>query len=163
MARSPLHRWMPFLTVLAGACTQDRGPTAAPPPQPEPPKILGVYEITITGIGTDQMSGSARPVRSPSGASASLNTVASGLVLEAVASGSFSDGSRTGGGQRYLTSTFRVRNATGAALTNVTYVMAGSASTLAPTSGPEFKRVSGTPSLIRTRRVMRTGLPIAAT
>ncbi|HEX8905895.1 MAG TPA: hypothetical protein VF771_13685, partial [Longimicrobiaceae bacterium] len=137
-----------LLAFAAAACT-DRNPTTPAPPDPGPkeaPKVLGVYEITITGIGTDQPTATVTPVRSglPAGASGSLTTVASGLVLEAVGTGSFSDGSRTGGGQRYLVSTFRVRNATAGALSNVTYVMAGTAGTLNGTAISVLRKFDNT-------------------
>src|SRR4051794_18921931 len=84
-----------LVTFAAAACTQDRTLTGTTPPDtggPKAPHVLGVYEITITGIGTDQMTATATPARLPgeTGAiSASLNTVASGVSLESVNTGSF--------------------------------------------------------------------------
>ena len=124
-----------LVALAAAACTQDRTLTGTTPTDPSPkptPKVVGVYDITITGIGTDQMTATATPTRlpTPAGVSPVLTPITSGLVLEAVSTGSFSDGSRTGGGERYLVSTFRVRNATAGALDNVTFMMASTGSSI---------------------------------
>jgi hypothetical protein len=127
-----------LVALAAAACTQDRTLTGSTPTDPSPkptPKVVGVYDITITGIGTDQMTATATPTRlpTPAGVSPVLTPITSGLVLEAVSTGSFSDGSRTGGGERYLTSTFRVRNSTAGSLANVTFMMASTASSISGT------------------------------
>ncbi|WP_325307347.1 hypothetical protein [Longimicrobium sp.] len=139
-----------LVAFAAAACTQDRTLTGTTPPDtggPKTPRVLGVYEITITGIGTDQMTSTATPMRLPgeTGAiSASLNPVASGVGLESVNTGSFSDGSRTGGGQRYLVSTFRVRNGTAAPLNNLTLIMASTTGTIAGTPVSVLRKFDNT-------------------
>jgi hypothetical protein len=131
--------------LVSAACVDDATRGTLPAPAP-PPAALGVYEITITGIGTDQMTTTVTPVRpaTPHGVSAALTPVTSGLVLEAVNSGSFSDGTRTGGGQRYLVSTFNVRNATAGALGNVTFLMASTAATIAGTPVSVLRKYDNT-------------------
>jgi len=145
----PTRAALLLLAFAAAACTEDRAPTVTPPTDPgtpPPPRVIGLYEITITGIGSDEMTATAKPVRTPtgSGVSAALNTVSSGLILESVYSGSFSDGTRAAGGLRYLTSTFRVRNSTAGPLSNVTYIMAGNASTLPGTAITQLRKFDGT-------------------
>jgi hypothetical protein len=135
------------LLVLAAACAQDRNPTATPPPDPgtpDPPHVVGLYEVHMSGFGTDDMSSTVRAVRDPSPGSSTLTTVGSGLSLEAVSSSSFIDGTRAGGGQRYISFTFRVRNATGASLSNLTLLPVSKASTIAGTALSQFAKFDGT-------------------
>jgi len=114
------------LAVAAAACADDRSPTAAPPPEPGQPKAptpVGVFEITVTAIGGDQPQARIEAVRPDVGGSATLTPIPSGLSFEQVSTGSFIEGSRAGGGQRYLTFTFRVRNGTGGTVNNLTMMM----------------------------------------
>lgn len=136
-----LTRSAVILLAFAAACTQDRTPVTNPPKgpdDPDPPKVVGLYEVKLTGIGTDEMSGSVRALRDelPGGPGA-LAAVGSGLQLEAVSSSSFIDGTRAGGGQRYVTFTFRIRNGTGVALNNMVWLP------VSRSSGPTT--ISGTP------------------
>ena len=110
---------LPLLAVLA-ACADD--PTATPAPQPEPKglRVLGVYDFTVTGLGTPEARAVTAPV--PGGASLSLTPVNSDLTLVPVSSTSFTEGTRDQGGHRYVTATYRVRNATGAPVKNVTFI-----------------------------------------
>ncbi|HET7231941.1 MAG TPA: hypothetical protein VFJ16_18180 [Longimicrobium sp.] len=124
-----------LLALAAAACADDRAPTTTPPPNPEapkPPRVVGLYEITITGIGTDQATTTVTPMRSPtaSGVSPTLTPITSGLSLEQVSTSAFTEGTRTGGGQRYLTTALRVRNGTAAALNNLTFMMVTTASSI---------------------------------
>jgi hypothetical protein len=135
-------------TILAvSACMNDAArPTMPTPPEPpKPPAPLGVYEITATGIGTDQMRSSitAAPTVA-NGVRRSVSNVGAGLVFEQVASSSFTEGSRTAGGQRYVSFTYRVRNGTGAALNNVTVLMATTSGTISGTPISSMKRFDGT-------------------
>lgn len=111
----------------------------AHPPEPET-RVLGLVEVTITGLGTGQMSASAvsapdvpaleqmRTASSRHGSDGSdgsdgialqslelpANLDASGdgtIQLDPLATGSFTDGARGVEGVRYLYATFRVRNA----------------------------------------------------
>jgi len=139
----------PALVLLAFAATAcaDRSPTAAPPPDPVPPKAptpVGVYEITVTAIGTDAQRATMSAVRPEGGPSATLTPLASGLSFEQVSTGSYTEGTRTGGGQRYLTFTFRVRNGTGGALNNLTVMMVSRPSTISGTPLSLVKKFDGT-------------------
>lgn len=140
------------LLALAAACTQDRVPTTTPPTdpdQPDPPKVVGLYEIAMTGIGTDAMTGSVRAVRDPLPAGSGVLTgVGAGLALEAVSSSSFIDGARAGGGQRYIAFTFRVRNGTGGPLNNMVFLPVSRSSgpaTIPGTPLSVFAKFDGTP------------------
>ena len=123
------------LVLLAGlfaAACQDE-PTAPGAPQPQPTGPAGLVEITITGIGTPSASATARglpaasvaasrmpaagggPLTSPRGVMAPTLTLlpSDGTVqLQGVSVASFTYGTRGSGGYRYVSATYRVRNAT---------------------------------------------------
>src|SRR5699024_1683995 len=82
-------------------------------------------------VGSHHMSASARTVRRspvfPSavpGAQAAAGSLApqDTIQLKAVSQGTFSYGKRGAGGQRYISATFKVRNPTGNALQNLTFM-----------------------------------------
>lgn len=137
-------RFLPLLAVLA-ACADD--PTGAPPPeptpQPGPVKVLGVYEITLTGMGSEDVQSSVAPVGASGGASATLTPRNTGLVLEFVSSSSFTEGTRGQGGHRYINATYRVRNTTGAALNNLTLIPTISETTIAGTPFSSLVQFNG--------------------
>lgn len=136
-----------LLALAAVACADDRSPTAAPPPDPGHPKAptpVGVFEITVTAIGSEAPRATISSVRPASGASATLTPIGSGVSFEQVSTGGFVEGSRTGGGQRYLAFTFRVRNSTGTPLNNLTMMMVSRPSTIAGTPLSTLKRFDGT-------------------
>ena len=145
------------LPVVTGACSD--APIATGTPPVEPPvhrggRVLGLVEVTLTGVGTPDVRASAVPVRpgilpdsdrggAPSttaaGVHLEMRPVSSGdgtIQLEPISAGSFTDGVRGSGGQRYLYATFKVRNATEAgapymdARTNLTFLAASTAETL---------------------------------
>jgi hypothetical protein len=124
-------RIIPLLAVLA-ACADDPTGTPAPEPRPEPApaKVLGVYEFTFTGLGTDDMRGTANALPAPGGPSYTLTPRNSGLVLEHVSSSSFTEGTRGQGGHRYISVTYRVGNSTGAPVSNLTFIPSMSATTI---------------------------------
>jgi hypothetical protein len=136
------------LLIVAAACTERISPTTPPvtEPPPEPgPTPVGVYRIAVTGIGTDQLSSTVTPSDPPTGEIRSaLANAGTGIVFEAVSSSSFTEGSRTGGGQRYVSFTYRVRNNTGVALNNVTVLLVSRAGTVAGTSLSTMRRFDGT-------------------
>src|SRR5688500_15053337 len=87
---------LPLLAALA-ACSDD--PTGTPPPPGPPvdaPRVLGVYEITLTAIGTSDMRASVVPVSG--GPGLALNPWPAGIIMEGMASHSFTDGPRGRGG-----------------------------------------------------------------
>jgi len=136
------------MTALAlGGCAHD---TTAPSSGEMPPRHLvplGLYEVTITGIGRGEVRATVRPVSPghPGGASATLTPVGSGLVFEQIASATFTEGSPNAGGQRYNTTTFRVRNGTAGALSNLTMIPASTSASIAgtPFTAASFKRFDG--------------------
>lgn len=136
-----------LLLLAAAACTDNPTPTTPPTPEPpkEAPKALGVYTIEVTGIGTDQMT--SRVVSAPSapngGVRPTLTNAGAGLVFENVSATAFNEGTRTTGGERYISFLYRVRNGTGVALNNVTVLLVGNASTIAGTSISSLKRSDG--------------------
>jgi hypothetical protein len=143
------------LLVAVAITTSCSDPTLSMQPKtPETPvdggsagmKSVGTYIFSATGIGTDQMSVSARQVLDADGkeidlhgAQASLGGEVTGLVFEQNQVSTFVDGSRSQGGERYITLTYRVRNGSGAPVSNVTLIPA-TRSTPTPT-------IAGTPWL----------------
>jgi hypothetical protein len=135
-------RWIPLLALAA--CVDD--PTTAPTPQPPPvekPKVMGVYEFTLTGIGTPDAQASVSPV-APGGASFALTPRNTGLALETVSSSSFTEGTRGQGGHRYINVTFRIRNSTGAPVSNLTFIPSMSNVTIAGTPFVALIQFNGT-------------------
>ncbi|HYR12546.1 MAG TPA: hypothetical protein VEQ60_32455 [Longimicrobium sp.] len=141
-----LIRTLPLL-LLAAACVDDPTKTVREPdPDPTPaPRVVGVFEITITGMaGPTGMSASVQAV--PYGPSQTLSPVTfSGLTLEVISSGRFTHGAR-GSGQRYVTATMLVRNATGAAVQNLTFVPAIGTTTIGATPFRNVILYDGTPA-----------------
>jgi hypothetical protein len=130
----------------ASACADQNAPTTLPPDPPAAPLPLGVYEIAVTGIGTEQLYSSVRPADplGGTGPSRSLAVAGSGIAFEQVSSSSFTEGARGSGGQRHVTFTYRVRNGTGAALNNVTVLMVSRSGTIAGTPVSTLRRFDGT-------------------
>jgi hypothetical protein len=136
-----------LLVFAVSACTDRSAPTTPGQDEPPPkgPTPVGLYEIAVTGIGTDNLRSSISPNggQLPGGIHASLTNAGSGLVFEQVASASFTEGSRTGGGQRYVTFTYRVRNGTGVALNNLTVLLVSKATTISGSSVSSMTRFDG--------------------
>jgi hypothetical protein len=153
-----------LVILLVGACDGD--PTAPEPPSethtPAPARALGLVEISLTGVGGQAMRASVVPTSrggvSPDSGGARLDLVplppgdSGGIQLEAVSTGSFTEGARGAGGQRYLWATFRVRNASqrGAAysdaLQNLTFLAVGTSGTISGTPVSRLWRFNGTPA-----------------
>jgi hypothetical protein len=127
--------------TLAACADQPTEPRTRPDPeQPKPAPIpLGLYEVTLT-MEDGASSAGLTPSRVVplSGPSAALNPAAAGLVFEQVSTHTFVEGTRSTGGQRFIMTTFRVRNSTGGALSNVTLIPVTRASTI---SGTPFSSV----------------------
>lgn len=135
-----------LLLLAAAACTEQPNPTTPPtePPPPGAPTPIGVYQIAVTGIGTEQASSSIAAVRPETeGASFALTNAGAGLVFEQVSSSSFTEGARGQGGQRYVSFTYRVRNGTGAPLNNVTLLLVSRAGTVPGTALSTLRRFDG--------------------
>ena len=144
MQRSCFLRMLPVLAVLA-ACADV--PTAAPGPRARRPEVRGVYEFTLTGIGTPSPRAAAAPVAAAGGPSLTLSPSASGLALEAVSSTSFTEGTAGQGGHRYISVTYRVRNATGAPVHNLTFIPATTGSANGGTPFVVFHGPAARPAL----------------
>lgn len=111
----PYHRslkLLPLLLAALAACADD--PTATSRPTAGEPAVLGVYEFTLSGTGGANPRASAAVA---SGPAASLAPAGHGLMLVPAGSASFVDA-----GYRYVRVTYRVRNATGAPVSNVTFI-----------------------------------------
>jgi hypothetical protein len=143
--RSVLHRCAALAALALAACSGDatRG-TLPPPPPTAPPAPLGLYEITVTGIGSQELRSSVAPARTADGARATLTPAGAGIVFEQVSSSSFTEGARGAGGQRYISFTYRVRNGTGVALNNLTLLAVSRTGTIAGTPISSIKRFDGT-------------------
>jgi hypothetical protein len=128
--------------LLLAACADE--PTASVrEPEPKPaPRVLGLYEITLTGIGGPDMQSSVAAV--PAGPGQSLSPVTTGLSLEMMSATTASHGTRGQGGQRYITSLYRVRNTSGAAVSNLTMIPATTASTISGTPFTQLLLFNGT-------------------
>jgi hypothetical protein len=151
MRRSSLSISLAGLLMLVAGCRDDFLPTAPGEPEPKPsPLPLGVYEFTVTGLTDGQVSSSAMLLETgaaPSGASASMAPVNNGLVLEQVTATSFTEGSRNSGGQRYVTMVYRVKNGSGLALSNLTFIASfGGSNNIAGTPFVRFDRFDGSPA-----------------
>ena len=131
------------LLVSAVACGTDAGPPTLSPP-PEPPRPLGVYQIAVTGIGTADMRSTITPSRADGQARGTLTPLGNGLTFEQVGGTTVVEGTRTAGGQRYVTFTYRVRNGTGSPLNNVTMLMVTRSNTIAGTPLSSLRRFDGT-------------------
>jgi hypothetical protein len=142
-----LIRTLPLL-LLAAACVDDPTKTVREPdPDPAPaPQVVGVFEITITGMaGPAGMRASVQAV--PSGPSQAVTTVPfTGLVLETVSASRLTHGVRGSGGQRYISYTMRVRNSTGAGVQNLTFIPAMGTTTIGATPFRNVLKYDGTAS-----------------
>ncbi|CAA9321832.1 MAG: hypothetical protein AVDCRST_MAG89-1676 [uncultured Gemmatimonadetes bacterium] len=160
--RAPLFSL--FLVLAAAACT-DEAPTAVPrEPEGGGPIPLGVYEFTVTGIGDEAGTATASAVHVPmpmpgvSGVNASLSQVSGTVNMEEVSVNSVTEGARPRG-QRYLSVNYRVRNATGTPLNNVTFIPVTNANTVAGTPFLQMRRFDGTPAdTMVARRTVPSGV-----
>jgi hypothetical protein len=146
----PLNRASAILLLLVSAACADQSTTPVTPPTPpappvEPPTPIGLYTLKVTGIATDQPSAQLVGASAPlSGVSGSLTNAGAGLIFESVSTQTFTDGSRTAGGEKYVTFTYRARNGTGVALNNVTLLLVARSNTISGTPISTLKRVDGT-------------------
>jgi hypothetical protein len=136
-----------LLVFAAAACTDQPVELPITPAEPpEAPRPVGVYQIAITGLGAEEPRStiSPSPLEVGEGIGASMSPVGSGIVFEQVSSYSFTEGTRTGGGQRYVSFTYRVRNATGVPLDNLTLLLVEKAGTIPGTALATLRRFDGT-------------------
>lgn len=127
----------------------------APEPDPEPtpePKLVGVYEFTVSGIASGEMTASAvriddsgEPVTLGT-ASGALNAVGDTLAIEFFQHGRVAFERRqiqNGNGHRYIWVSYRVRNATGAPLTNLTFIAAAAGWKYGDTPFSGLRKIDG--------------------
>jgi hypothetical protein len=163
LADCPLRRFrrVPLLSVLRGAASVglisillggcNDAPTSASPGTtasptaglPEPPdrpgRGRGAYRLTVTAVGSAVQSAA---IAADGGAAAAaapgdrgLTARPSALQFQFVATGSYTYGSRGGAGAyRYVYTVYRVRNVTGAALTNLSLLAAATSASLGGTA-----------------------------
>ena len=156
-----------LLLATASACHHDAtAPLTTPPEQPPATSFApALVEVTISGIGSPQMTASvsapAVAVHSSSNGisyslSGPLSAGGSGdgsIELEPFTTGSFTDGVRTPGSYRYVWATFRVRNAQkdGTAYdtprTNLTFFAATTAGTIGGSAIASMERFDGSPAI----------------
>jgi hypothetical protein len=120
--------------AVLGACADQPAQPNVVQPEPKAPlQPLGVYSVTITGVDGSGGVSSSRAVAVPADGSEALNPAAAGLVFESVSTTTYSEGTRTTGGQRFIVATFRVRNNTGLPVSNLTLVPVERSNTIAGT------------------------------
>ncbi|MDB4952042.1 MAG: VcbS [Gemmatimonadetes bacterium] len=141
------RRSLALLVVASAAACSDRSPPTSPEtgtPTPIGPTPVGVYQIAVTGIGTDHMvSTVTSPAPATDGLHPTLTVGGAGIVFEQVGSSSFSEGARGQGGQRFVSFTYRVRNGTGTPLNNLTMLLVSRAGTVGGTALSSLKRFDG--------------------
>jgi hypothetical protein len=158
-----------FGAALLGACADD--PTGLAPAESAPaPRVLGLVEITFTGVGTPQMSASISPVGASAGGA--RFAVSPAVVGEdgrtGLQIGGRSASTLEAGGQRYLQAVFQVRNASadGVAYTtarsNVSFIPVGTATTLAGTPVSRFRKQDGTEAAAEIAQQLRPTGAVAA-
>jgi hypothetical protein len=163
--------WLPFallmgsLLLLLAACEQGPlSPDAPPaPPAAHGGRVLGLVEVTFSGIGTGAIHATARPVTPglpgtlADGLHLAVSPVTGGngsIQLTPVSTGSFTTGTRGTDGERYMYATFQVRNAQSDgtvyadARTNLTFLAVSTASTLGGTAISSMKRFDGTDAAV---------------
>jgi hypothetical protein len=142
----------PLLMLAAlAACSDDpTGPKVAP--TPEPPRALGLVEITFTRLGTGEMSATVTPAGLAGGASRSVSAVPGAVPGGTIQLGLRTTSTVDAGGQRYLQAVFRVRNATadgtpnGRDLRNVTFIPVSTSQTIPGTPVLRFLKQDGSPA-----------------
>ncbi|GGK85769.1 hypothetical protein [Deinococcus radiotolerans] len=138
---------IPTLLLLTAAVATACQTTTTPPATPTP---LGLMELTISGLGSQDVHAELRPVRAGLNAQA-VTALPGGVQVRALSTSAFDVGTRGAGGQRYLSATFEVRNAsyeTAAAYPdarqNLTFFAVSAASTLQGTAITRLTRFDGT-------------------
>jgi hypothetical protein len=147
MTRPVLRGLAASLLLACAACARDATqPVVAPPEPPRPPVPVGVYELSINGIGGAQPSSTILPAApaAAGGPSRTLLQAGAGLTFEQASSSLFTEGTRGAGGQRYVSFTYRVRNGTSLQLKNLTLLMVQRTGVIAGTPLSGLRRFDGT-------------------
>lgn len=152
-----------FLVGVLASCTVD--PT--PPVKPPGPQVAGLVELTFTGLGGSQPLTAVR-AWSPGGrgwSALSLTNQAAGLQLEPLTLTVFNTGTRGVDGMRYVSASYRVRNAgsdgtpSTRARSNLTLIAVSAGDTL---EGTAFRAVTTFGGGAVKAGVVRTILPTHA-
>jgi hypothetical protein len=121
-----------------------------PAEQPKPLQALGLVEIKLSGLNDDgTVTASVQPA---AGLGAQALSNLDSVQADVVSTGSFTVGRRGAGGARYVSVTFRIRNASssGAASTtarqNLTLLGASTPNTIGQTPYSQISRFDGTPA-----------------
>lgn len=141
------------LSACSDDLTEPNGPGTDPPLGP--PRSLGLVEITLTGVGTPQMTASISPVGDGAGPNFALTPVAGGtpegsIQLRRMSATTVDVGTRGAGGTRYLQAVFEVRNADlggnayGAPRQNLTFIPVGTAGAIPGTPVNRFLKQDAT-------------------
>jgi FG-GAP-like repeat len=93
--------WSTLLVLWLTACGTTSSPT-------DKPRHLGLLEVSFTGLGTQQLNAKVRNLGQSTRA---ISDLGDGIQLELFARTTFDFGTRGADGVRYLSATFRVRNA----------------------------------------------------
>ena len=150
-ARSVLSLTLLAASALLGACRDDgiTGPGVDTDPAP---KVLGLVEITVTGIGTPGMRATVTPLSGASGGRGGAAYALSPVPGNAIQIGARTASTVDAGGQRYLQAVFAVRNAMSdgtpntTARQNVTFIPVSTGSTIAGTPVFRFNKQDGSPA-----------------
>ena len=146
---------LPLLPVLLIGCSHE--PVSSPIDVPVARGAAGLMEITISGIGTPQQRASARAIAAEPGGAAVATSATSRtwnrlavtgdpgrltpltgdgtIQLVGLSTASFTYGTRGAGGYRYVSATFKVRNASNLGL-NTAYTSPRTNLTLLGVNGP---------------------------
>ncbi len=152
--RHPVPNYLSRITALLlataalSSCTDQPVEPRVTEPEPVPaPLPMGVYEFRLTGTDgsdPDAFRESRAVELAPDEGSLTLTPYTSGLTFDVVSSSSVTEGVRGQGGQRYISVTYRVRNGTGAPISNLTFVPAIRSSTIAGTAFSSLLRFNNT-------------------
>ena len=97
------------LLLVLSACGQSTSNPITPPTS-SGKQHLGLVEISFNRLGTSNFSTTARNI-STTNQSRTITDITNGIQIESISRGSFDVGTRGVDGMRYLSATFKVRNA----------------------------------------------------
>lgn len=137
-----LKPYLPLLlTWLLTACPQPNSSLGTPS------KALGLLEVSFTGIGAN-LSASANSLPQ----TRAMTNLGEGIQVKALSRGSFDTGTRGLDGVRYLSATFKVRNANTSGLPyntdrqNLSLVAVSTLNTLGGSAVRNLEKFDGTPA-----------------
>lgn len=150
------------LTVPLVACGAPR-PAPAPAPGPQ---VIGLVEVSLHGLGSDAPVTTLRTLKPPAALTPQATThQPGGLQLEPLTLTVFNTGTRGVDGRRYVSATYRVRNAdsdgtpTARARKNITLIAVNAGDTL---DGTAFRAVTTFDGSAAEAGLARTFLPTHA-